>query len=109
MPSTNSSAGTAPNPVWRLTGPSFFATDFFLNLAPSTINVRRAAVRRLAYEASDTAAFAEGGGHGFIYRYSEFQDIDVPGSASSSPNGINGDGEVTGGADARGYLGTRCR
>jgi site-specific recombinase XerC len=57
MPSTNSLRGTALNRVWRLTELSFFATGFFLeqkNLAPSTINVRLAAVRRLAYEASDT-------------------------------------------------------
>jgi len=57
MPSTNSSVGIAPNFVWPLTGPLFFVIGFFLeqkNLAPSTINVRLAAVRRLAYEASDT-------------------------------------------------------
>lgn len=57
MPSTNSSAGTAPNLAWLLAEPLSFATDSFFeqrNLAPSTINVRLAAVRRLAHEASDT-------------------------------------------------------
>ena len=55
MPSTNSSGGIVPNHVWHLT--VVLRYRFFLeqkNLAPSTINVRLAAVRRLAYEASDT-------------------------------------------------------
>jgi site-specific recombinase XerC len=53
----NTRAGTAPNLVCLLTEPSFFATVSFSNkrnLAASTINVRLAAVRRLAYEAADT-------------------------------------------------------
>ena len=56
MPSTNSSAGTVPNRVWPSTEPLSFATSFLeqKNLAPSTINARLAAVRRLAYEAFDT-------------------------------------------------------
>jgi site-specific recombinase XerC len=57
MPSTNSSDGTAPNRVCPLAGTVVLRYRFFLeqkNLAPSTINVRLAAVRRLAYEASDT-------------------------------------------------------
>ena len=49
--------GTVRNPDWRLTEPSSFRYRFFLEqkkLAPSTINVRLAVVRRLAYEASDS-------------------------------------------------------
>jgi site-specific recombinase XerC len=55
MPSTSLSGGIVPNHVWPLT--VVLRYRFFLeqkNLAPSTINVRLAAVRRLAYEASDT-------------------------------------------------------
>ena len=59
MPSTNSSGGTVPNHVWRLTEPSSFVIGSFSNrriFAPSTINVRLvlAAVRHLAYEALET-------------------------------------------------------
>ena len=53
----NLSAGTAPSPDCLSVGPWFFDIRFFLeqkNLAPSTINVRLAAVRRLACKASDT-------------------------------------------------------
>ncbi len=57
MPSSSSSGGIAPNRVYHSTEVSSFATGSFSNRktpAPSTINVRLAAVRRLAYEASDT-------------------------------------------------------
>jgi site-specific recombinase XerC len=58
MPSTSLSGGIiASNRVFHSTELLSFATRFFLeqkNLAPCTINVRMAAVRRLAYEASDT-------------------------------------------------------
>jgi len=56
MLSTSLSGGIAPNRVFHSTELSSFATGSFeqKNLAPSTINVRLAAVRRLAYEASDT-------------------------------------------------------
>jgi site-specific recombinase XerD len=56
-PSTNSSGGIVPSRVWPLTELLSFATGSFWsrkNLALSTINVRLAAVRRLAYEASDS-------------------------------------------------------
>jgi len=57
---TNLSGGTVPNHVWHLTERLSFGTGLLeqKNLAPSTINVRLAAVRRLAYEASDTAFLA---------------------------------------------------
>jgi hypothetical protein len=58
-PSTSLSGGIAPNRVFHSTELLSFATRFFFeqkNLAPSTINVRLAAGRRLAYEASDTAS-----------------------------------------------------
>src|SRR5271170_6890482 len=54
--STISLPGTAPNRVWHLAEPSFFDIAIELEarrLAPATINLRLAAVRRLAYEASD--------------------------------------------------------
>src|ERR1700756_5967427 len=57
MPSTNSSDGIVPNRVGPLTETVILRYRFFLeqkNLAPSTINVRLAAVRRLAYAAYDT-------------------------------------------------------
>jgi hypothetical protein len=57
MPSTSLSGGIAPNRVFHFSRTVVFRYWFFLeqkNLAPSTINVRSAAVRRLAYEASDT-------------------------------------------------------
>jgi hypothetical protein len=56
-PSTNSSGSTVPNYDWHLTGRVMLRYRFFVeqkNLAHSTIIVRLAAVRRLAYEASDT-------------------------------------------------------
>jgi site-specific recombinase XerC len=56
-PSTSLSGGIAPNRVFHATELLSFATGSFPNrktLAPSTINVRLAAVRRLASEASDT-------------------------------------------------------
>jgi hypothetical protein len=55
MLAMNSSAGTAPSRGLPSIGT--WSYRFFLeqkNFAPSTINVRLAAVRRLAYEASDT-------------------------------------------------------
>src|SRR5208282_192459 len=57
MRSTNLSGGIAPNRVWPFNRTVVLRYRFFLeqkNLAPSTINVRLAAVRRLAYGASDT-------------------------------------------------------
>lgn len=57
MPSTNLSAGTAPNRVWPLTESSFYATDSFLEqrgLVPS-INVRLAAVRPMKSPTLDPA------------------------------------------------------
>ena len=62
MLSTSLSGGIAPNRVFHSTELSSFATGSFLeqkNLAPSTINVRLAAVRRLAYEASDTGLLSQ--------------------------------------------------
>jgi hypothetical protein len=56
MPSTNLSGGIALNRVFHSIGLSFFATGSSSNRKasrPSTINVRLAAVRRLAYEAPD--------------------------------------------------------
>ena len=53
----NSSVGTVPNRAWCSTLLLSFVYRFFLeqkNLAPSTIDVRLAAVRRLAHEAADT-------------------------------------------------------
>jgi hypothetical protein len=55
-PSTNSSAGTARNLGLAFNRTVVLRYRIFLeqrNLAASTINVRLAAVRRLAYEASD--------------------------------------------------------
>jgi hypothetical protein len=56
MRSMSSSAGTAPNLDCLSVEPLCFAIGSFRekNLAPATINVRLAAVRRLAHEASDT-------------------------------------------------------
>jgi len=57
MPSTSLLRGIAPNRVFSFNRTVVLRYRFFLeqkNLAPSTINVRLAAVRRLAYEASDT-------------------------------------------------------
>jgi len=57
MPSTNSSAGTVRNRVWPLTelwSCGIGSSSNRKTSHPSTINVRLAAVRRLAYEASDT-------------------------------------------------------
>lgn len=56
MPSTNSSGGTVQNLAWPLTGLSFFDTASFSNrrISHPRLSTRLAAVRRLAYEASDT-------------------------------------------------------
>src|SRR6202048_1292030 len=57
MPSMNSSVGAVPNRAWCSTLLLSFVYRFFLeqkNLAPSTIDVRLAAVRRLAHEAADS-------------------------------------------------------
>jgi hypothetical protein len=57
MPSTSLSDGIAPKPHLSFNRTVVLRYRFFLeqkNLAPSTINVRLAAVRRLAYETSDT-------------------------------------------------------
>jgi hypothetical protein len=56
MPLMNLSVGTVPSRAWPLTVVLSFVIDSFSNrkTAPSTINVRLAAVRRLAHEAADT-------------------------------------------------------
>ena len=57
MPSTNSSDGIVSEPRLAFNRTVVLRYRFFLeqkNLAPSTINVRLAAVRRLAHEASAT-------------------------------------------------------
>jgi hypothetical protein len=54
--SMTSSLGTAPNPDWRSVARSFFDTAMSWKpggLASAPINLRLAAVRRLAYEAAD--------------------------------------------------------
>ena len=53
MPLTNSSIGIVLNRDSRSIALSCCAIEFTWNLAPGTINVRLAAVRRLAYEAAD--------------------------------------------------------
>jgi hypothetical protein len=55
-PSTSSCGGTVPNHDWRSIAPSCFRYRIHLELrayAPTTINLRLAAVRRVAYEAAD--------------------------------------------------------
>ena len=54
--STTLSPGTAPSRAWPLASTSSCATgsNWSRPLAPATINVRLAAVRRLAYEAADS-------------------------------------------------------
>jgi hypothetical protein len=51
--SRNSSSGTAPSRDWRSTGLSFCVTGSVSN-RDATINLRLAAVRRIAYEAADS-------------------------------------------------------
>jgi site-specific recombinase XerC len=56
MPLMSSSPGIVQSHDWHSTKPLFCVIEFYLEergLAPGTINVRLAAMRRLAYEAAD--------------------------------------------------------
>jgi hypothetical protein len=82
MPSGNSSPGTAQSPDWRSTELSSYRIRLEQRrYAPATINLRLAAVRRIACEAADAGSSAPGRLYDRLSarygRASVFMDIDT--------------------------------